>query len=360
MKTAKLYALTGLAALVVAGAAASDAAACRIGPMDRAHYPIMAHYVREAPSIVLARPVSAEATGRGEVREIYTYTFEVIEVIKGETITSFELEGLRPFLSSDLRVCETADLSDRTSGRACQVAVENERLRLSAYDVANTAREDWTRFHFMQSRMQSGMGGVDTYDVDRIVVDCGTRMPSFELDQSFLIFRDGVKQLDDPQGLNHQLITRDADAWLQAVRYFVSAPAADYLPAKSVGEVLESFGNPEIIEAEYCQELQGHPALAAGNLYSVTYEEPSYYTEIRFPVPHQERDAYLSHCEASGRFLIYPGAFDDDIISTPFSTLTLFPIRDGIVDYTGLASQWAINEDRFVTLDEVLSWRDDP
>lgn len=351
-KLNRAFAATAAAALV-SWVGVSDAEACRVHRDDYVYEPAMAKYVRSADNIVLARAIEAQPVNPDGPSRYYTYRFEVLESLKGNLEGDFYLNGKPPFDPVTLRACEV----DEPGGyhTACTIALSNEQIRQSAHRLAERGRDNWERFHYLAGgAWVSGMGAADHFDPDVITVGCSS-MASFELNQTFLIFADGSqRQIGDLLGLNHHLIRRDEDAWLEAVRYFISNPSRDYLPARSLQATLQEFGGPTVIEAKVCHH---HMNLIARDVLELPDRHPGEWPDIAFPYPYDEQAALTARCEFHDQFLMFGGEVEElKYQAHSFSSLPLFPIRDGVVDFTALGAQWEIAGDRQVGLEEVLAW----
>jgi len=292
----------------------------------------------------------------------YLYSFAVVETLKGDPVPSFELYGMQPFPSGLPDEC----LQGRNilSDHACSIAWRNEFDRQSAHLDAMGRDENWERFFEISPFAPSGMGAAEHDHLaetgeDRIIVDCGVGPASFEIGETFLIFRDGTIQLDDFNQLNHLLVSREDDAWVEAVRYLVANPSEDWLPARSLAEQLEPFGRPIVIDPESCEVGEEYTRYTVDLVvYTVSpiANETLWLDQFSFEQREDGASDYLAHCRDGGEFLAFEDAFRPGWEGEVYSFIPLFPIRDGMVDFSHMPSQFAAPSDPEVPLGEVISW----
>lgn len=355
---------TQIASFLLAGSAAltltATAQACRDVYNPRVFENSMAEWIGGASQIALAMPVEAVPTEQRGTFALFSYSFEVTEVLHGESLDAFQIDGSAPFDPTTLRSCERDNSHEYYS--ACYIAVRNENRRQTAHSVAERGREDWEAFYYLPTRTsQSGMGAAEHYDEsETITVGCGRRAASFELGETFLVFLDEYgRPLADPLGLNNHLITRSDDAWLAAVRTFVANPGLEKLPARSLQDALMSFGRPITIQADVCGAGRMVDHLIVRDVVSLPDREPLVFPDIEFPYPHDGPADLIDACQYPFVYLMFeqnPEWLEDEWHS--MSRLPLFPIQDGLVNFSAFQPQWEVVGDRQVRLDEVMSWWD--
>jgi len=363
--TASLSVLLGLAA---AAALTAEAEGCRYRPGNRAYEPIMASTVRAAPSIFLARAVGvrsirAEDDDRHpDMAPQYLYDFAVLETIKGERLDNFQLLGYRPYEAGLPQECLENQTSLYRGYNFCSVAAENEFNRQAMHLDAERRDEDWHGFYYISPFSSSGMGRADTFIEDLIVVECGIGEASFEIGETFLIFYSGENQRVDRNGLNHLLVSREDDAWVEAVRYLVSHPEAQWLEPRGLPDLLKPFGLPFVVEPDTCEAGDGYEAFHIRVDFDQSFYARSGAHPISFWFEQRELGAaeYITHCEAGGAFLAFHDAFRTNWEGEQSSAIPLFPIRDGVVDFSHLPTQRPIAGPTQLPLAEVLQWHTEP
>lgn len=351
-------------ALLLAVVTTSATDACRIQPGNRAYEPIMARVVAGGSGIYLATATGARfAPDRDEafqhLRPIYQYRFEVDETLRGAQIDSFTEYGARPFVPELPEHCSSVDF-DLSDG-ACETDVNNQILRGRAHQEADSKRKNWRSFYVLSRLGQAGMGTPQTYHADEILVGCGGDPTGFELGEQFLIIRHGSEEANNAFGLNFQLIKHPDDAWLQAVRYFIANPREQFLPARTLQDSVAGFGTPSIVEFGNCGDDEPYP-------YNPEFGSPrpswnlalDAISHVEFYQRDEMAEDARSHCGNGGRFLLYVDGLELSFGRGHFAPIPPFPIRDGIVDFSHLATQWHIDEPRQVPLTEVLSWYTSP
>ena len=315
---------TGLTSLIGLAAAATltvEAEGCRIARLDIVHHPVMADLVRRAASIELARIGSAEAVpdgtrGYASIWETHAYHFETIESLKGEEGAQFTHRASYPFQISPSDYC----LDEEPD---CQAGQDARRQWQAAHAEADSGRFDWSEFRYRTTRPDmDGMGGIaPPMPSDRFIVGCGQNFQSFEIGQTYLVFRDADGVPLYGGGLNFQLITREDDRWLEAVQYFIENPDEDWLPAIPAREAVSWL---RLAHKNGCGGMtETGIDVVCGNQLAVTYR-----------------------------------AFQSPANSLPGLPEIALPISDGMVDLSGIPSQHAI-EPSLVPLDDVIAWLSD-
>lgn len=337
--------------------------ACQARPGNHAYEPVMAEFVRDHSEIYLARVVAAHLAPtteqvRPEIRPLYRYHFQVVETLKGAPVDEFEAVSTRPFTGELPLECTSSNL-DRHSG-ACRVAFSNLIRRNASIELADNARRDWEAFYHLQPLDPPGMGTAETFHPDLLVIGCGNDQPGFEIGETFLVFRNGSEALSTRYGFNAHIIRRRDDAWLDAVQFFIANPSADYLPGRTVRESLAPFRPTDIVQFVACEQADPYPYLAefsgaTGTEVHRVLED----TYIRFYQRDEDAGEAREHCAEGGYFLLFSGLdsarFNDEI--WPF--IPPFPIRDGMVDFTHLATQWQIEGPVEIPISEVINWHVD-
>ena len=348
----------GAACAVAASLVAPPADACRIARGNSAYHATMAGQVSAYPDIYLARAISVEPRATN-VRPLRTflYEFEVLETLRGQPLTRFQQSGAPPFPNEASPECVTAGFAPDNG--ACQTELKNLTWRHAAHASANAGRHNWDRFYTLRPNFRPGMGVAEVYDPEIIIIGCGSRQASFELGETFLILRNENGAPIDRFGLNYQLITRPDDAWLNAVRYFVANETAERLPARSIRESLRPFGMPTLIQFDDCANARAYSgAIVLGE--PVAPVMPWLLLDNTLRISFFQRTDSIeearSHCLAGGQFIAYPETFGTPVDGVMHAAIPLFPLRDGIVDFSHLATQWTLTEPMSVPLEDVLAW----
>jgi hypothetical protein len=77
-------------------------------------------------------------------------------------------------------------------------------------------------------------------------------------------------------------------------------------------------------------------------------------------VTFHQRDEFaseaLTHCQSGGAFVLFREALGFELDNEIYALMPPFPVRDGVVDFTHLPSQWAIEGPTHIPLQDVLAW----
>lgn len=357
------HALMGFSASVLALAASGVAEACRNPIGNYAYRPVMADTVRAFPSIYLARAVSAQPIGgrssaaRDDYIAPYLYSFEVVETLKGDPVDQFTLELTRPFDSELPVACQKAGAVEEPAD-LCATAYGNLLNLAAARQSAESGRHDWSAFHLLRPN-DDGLGFAEPVAPDVSFVDCGAVGVSLQLGETYLIMHEPGEDGETLAGLNYQLITREDDAWLAAVRELVARPQADWLPARSVEETLARFGAPVVLSRNDCSAGNGDffEFIIEDPYWRDPSHSPAFWGSLVFYQREHGAEEYLRHCANDGEFLFYPDSlWGTDMDGRAFALMPAFPIVDGVIDFSHLPAQWEISEPHQVPLHEVITW----
>ena len=310
--------LTTALGLTAAATLTVEAEGCRFQRLDFVHQPVMSSLVHRASTIELARVVSAQALADGQAQfgETHAYQFETVAALYGEPSPEFTYRGAYPFQNNPAAYCVEGEPD-------CAMGSLFHGWWQAAHEEADAGRANWSEFRYRTSRSDGdGMGGArGQMGSEIIIITCGDYGQSFEVGETFLVFRDAMGAPLDGHGLNFQLITRDDDQWLTAVRYFLDHPDEDWLPAISAREAMGWLYLPR---KDVCME----PIIDASAI-----------------------DCWLPIDQLTVAFKDFRSTTN----SLPEFPEFPLPIRDGMVDLSGIPSQFAIEPSQ-VPLTDVIAW----
>ena len=349
--------------LAAAAALTAEAGACRYRNFNYATEPYMAEFVRSAHSIELATvsnidvlPVAEQDFGMRI--QTHSYTFDIVETLFGPSSDQFTFAAAAPFPDNEPETCQGITSSaERARILPCLIFDRTQASRDAGRQTAASGRRDWILFNSIYPSYHDGMGGVP----DPRGGSCGFSQ-SFEVGATYLVFRDEAGEIIRSHGLNLQMITRSDDRWMESVRYFLNHPEADWLPAQSAQDVLTRFDHAAIVRMDYCPG-------------SIEADEPDLFdpiADIERLVRGSDDDfvptIYFEYefDEAALEFTDYsPGVrylFVEQRNAPPRGSLmplvAPLPIRDGMVDLSGIPSQHAVEPSQ-VPLADVIAWLSD-
>ncbi|MEE2566265.1 hypothetical protein [Hyphobacterium marinum] len=312
--------MTSLIGLAAAAALTAEAEGCSIRYTRFSSEPVLADFVRSAASIELARVVSVEAlpveeSQYGSVTLTHRYTLQSISVLFGSPDSQFELLGAAP----------VEDISNYTCGASLPddgQDLEDQREIQARVCLAEQGHDGWSALRFMTNQtVPDGMGGISNYDppdsVDSILVGCGNRSQSFAVGETYLVFRAEDGSVINGEGLNLRLIRAPRDQWLGAVQYFLSQPNADRLPAIAAEDTIAMMERVTA-DSKECDRV---------------------------------RDGFCNRNSTAIWLRYYDAPWAESLPPFPFP----LPIRDGMVDLSGIPSQHAI-EPAQAPLADVIAW----
>jgi len=358
---------TGLTSLIGLAAAASltvEAGACSYRDINYASGPYMAEFVRSAHYIdlVTVRDITLLPDDEQrfyELPQTHQYEFEIVDSLRGNESDSFSYLAGAPYPESEPQTCVGVnDAVERSRILPCVVHDRIEGTREAGRRIAISGRQHWVLFNAIHPSYQDGMGGV--FD-PRGGTSCAYAQ-SFERGVNYLVFRDENGDIIRSLGLNLQMITQDDDRWLQAVRYFDEHPEEDWLPAQSARDVLLRFNRVAEVRMDMCPGLDGEEL--ADFMATIAIVErlisgpndrfvPTQYFEYAIDREPME----LDDCTPGSRYLFLAQRNTIPRASRmPF--IPPLPIRNGMVDLSGIPSQHAI-EPSLVPLDDVIAWLSD-
>tara|TARA_R110002072_G_scaffold148878_1_gene296517 strand:+ start:319 stop:1383 length:1065 start_codon:yes stop_codon:yes gene_type:complete len=343
MNTHVRLVISTLIGLAAAAALTAEAGACSRSPFNYARDPIIADFVRSAAFIDLARVQSASPLLPGAREpdryrfESYRYVFTVIESLKGTGPASFDYIASDPIPATRPPECEGFATWEDVQGLS---RCEYHYLSQAAFEritaEAESGRHDWSAFFYIGPYHLNGQGGVRPHQIAEWT-SC-TSAESYIEGATYLVFRDEEGQVLHSRGLNMQLIAREDDALVQAVEFFLANPSESRLPAISPRDVISQVPIVEVFSPEACSERSEYlPAITFG-IDQTTGESISYFVGRQNETLCRVDDTYLGF-----------GAYDQH------SFFYVLPIRDGMVDLSGIPSQHAI-EPREVPLTDVIAW----
>ncbi|GJL97831.1 MAG: hypothetical protein DHS20C06_16480 [Hyphobacterium sp.] len=335
----------GAAALVMS----ADAGACSYRYVNYAEEPYMAELVRSAHTIALARVTFVDALRQTERQfspnvETHEYIFEVLEYLKNDSGRFFNYRASSPFppiLPADCEGFELEDYDPHASNADCLPDHIHQVLYARAMGVAKSGRDEWERFFYAAPFHHNGSGGISPPEQGG--GDCSWA-ESYEINQVYLVFRDQSGAVIATNGLNMQSITRDDDAWLAAVQYFLAHPENNRLPARPVQFYFQGVDVYGVLEALECENQVRFEAVPFGD---VDADIDEAWLTARFLGWHER---VIENCEPGDRYF---SAIDSEIYY--FHGLPFLPIRDDMVDLSGIPSQYRI-EPSEVPLADVISW----
>jgi hypothetical protein len=307
----------------------------------------MATLVREAYTISLARVTYVDAIPREQRQyypnvETHEYLFEIEQTLKGESGRFFGYRASSPFPPETSDRCLNFDPDEfdpLNRDRTCLDEHIDQRLYEQVKSIADGGREDWGRFFWIAPFHHNGQGGISPPEQGG--GDCSWA-ESYEVGETYLVFRDADGEVVRTRGLNLQLITRDDDRWLEAVRYFIENPDQEWLPAISAESVVRRMGSGDILTVTNCP---GNAYRSVGLL-----EGTDYRTSEAQSMMISDIDRF--QCARGDLVLLAP-------TSSIYQARRAFPIRDDMVDLSSYPSQYRIEPSQ-VPLDEVLGWLNNP
>ena len=281
--------------------------------------------------------------------ETHRYFFSVEQNLKGPQANSFTHNASAPFPPVEPQEC--ADLErDWGNGsdpvmRSCY-RYDNAR---NAYAIgrleAAAGHENWILFFEAAPFHHNGSGGISPPEQGG--GDCSWA-ESYEINQVYLVFRDESGAVIATNGLNMQSITRDDDAWLAAVQYFLAHPENHRLPARPVQFYFQGVDVYSVLEALECENQVRFEAVPLGGV-DANIDEA--WLTARFLGWHERG---IENCEPGDRYF---SAIDSETYY--FHGLPFLPIENGMVDLSGIPSQYRI-EPSAVPLEEVIEWHSEP
>jgi hypothetical protein len=348
----------GLAVGAAALAISAEAGACSYRYVNHAEEPYMADLVRSAHTIELARAVSVtdllpDARRYGPNVETHRYFFAVEETLKGPEVVYFNYNASAPFPPVEPPECvglerEWGNGSDPVM-RSCY-AYDSAR---NAYAIglleAAAGHENWVRFFEAAPFHHNGSGGI--LPPEQSGGDCSWA-ESYEINQIYLVFRDQSGAVIATNGLNMQNIALDGDAWLEAVRFFISNPENDWLPAISSETLFEAPVLSGIVRATQCLERPDGLFEAELELDDVFHggRYPEFADMFLTMFHFAPRTRFLGTCQSGQRYLSLTTSQHN------FPLIPILPIdENGMVDLSGVPSQYRI-EPSEVSLEDVILW----
>lgn len=351
-------ALLGLAVGATALAISAEAEACSFRYVNYAADPYMAELVRNAHTIELARAISVtdlltDARRYRPSVETHRYFFAVEETLKGPESISFTYNASAPFPPVEPPECVGLERDWGNGSDPVMRSCFRYDYAQNSYAIgrleAEAGHENWNQFFEAAPFDHNGTGGISPPEQGG--GDCSWA-ESYEIGQNYLVFRDQSGAVIATNGLNMQPIARDDDVWLEAVRFLISNPEEDWLPAIPAETLFEAPVISGVVVATQCRERPDGMYDAELDLEHVynggQYPDLAemYLAEFRRP----PRSRFLDTCEPGQRYLALSSAHYSRPL-TPF-----MPIGDdNMVDLSGLPSQYRI-EPSEAPLDEVLSW----
>lgn len=354
--------------LAVGGAAlamSAEAGACSYRDINNASEPIMATLVRDAHSIALARVTFVDALPPSQRQfgpnvETHEYVFEVDRYLKGEGPRFFNYRASSPFPPARPDHCDGFEL-EAYDAHARNADCLSDRMHQATYaraiEVAESGRDDWERFFWIAPFHHNGQGGISPPEQGG--GDCSWA-ESYEVGQSYLVFRDAGGGVIQTHGLNLQLITREDDHWLAAVEYFLANPEQGWLPAISPESFLNLYSFAAVGVYRRCPAFRPrtfddrYPSSEIGDVEFLIRGQD----ESRIPTSYSDfRNGGsltdITDCPEGGRYLFLDDDGSTDLTRMPY--ISPLPIRDGMVDLSGIPSQYRI-EPIEVALEDVISW----
>jgi len=314
----------------------STAEACSIGYQNYSDRPVMADLVRSANSIELAEVVSASPLtfyeslhSTGPVRT-HMYSMLVVEQLKGSATNTFEFRASTPLRTTPPSNCP--DMTEYDGSFEQEECLRYYSEQFSRQNELETAQENHTKSSFwndISSYDFPGEGGLFS--------DCSLQM-GLEIGGTYLVFRD-ENEAPIWASLNFERIQNENDEWLNAVRYFLENPSRDRLPAKSVQSWVSEAGQAAIFERDeegYCLLYHRTHSLRGSNRHNSSQNHPWDDLSIE------------EACEMADQLLITDHAGDSQ-----------YEIRDGLVDFSNIKSQFEITGELQVPLETVISWFED-
>lgn len=356
MRKTMLGLAVGGLALVGCQDAASSAEACvRMGP-GVGSGPHMANLVRGAHTIELAHVSSAIPLSESEVQHYpshmtHEYTFVVETTLKGPQEDRFTYRASIPFPPVEPAGCVGLERSwPADHGSLMMSCLQYDQGRLGyerANDLAQSGHEDWRSFFHISDYVRNGVGGIPASGLPGVGCDWAE---SYEPDQSYLAFRNADGEVIFTYGLNLQPVIRSDDAWLIAVRHFLANPDANALPPIDNRTYFRGHDTYVVFETSSCSIGENTSYQAAlevvGSSFRRNLQAGDDAQFFNVPTAHEG----LSDCDVGDQYLF---VITDILPHHPLPPF--FPIRDGMVDLSGIPSQYRI-EPSEVPLEDVISW----
>ena len=333
----------GLAAGAMTLALAAEAGACTYRDINYTSEPLMATLVREAHTISLARVTFVNAIPREQRHyypnvETHEYVFEVDRHLKRDGQRFFNYRASSPFppqMSDQCLNFDPDEYDPLNRDRTCPDERMDQRLYEQVNTVANGGRENWGRFFWVAPFHHNGQGGISPPEQGG--GDCSWA-ESYEVGETYLVFRDADGEVVQTRGLNLQLITRDDDRWLEAVQFLIEHPEQDWLPAIPAENMVRRLHQSDVLAVTQC------PGQTRRSLGMMTGTSQLSEDERRIMFIDDEQ----SNCQFGELVLVGQAG-------SIYGAHRLFPIRDGMVDLSSLPSQYRI-EPSEVPLEDVISW----
>jgi len=361
-------AVLGLVAGGLTLALSAEAGACDSPYVNYAEGHYMANLVREAVYIDLARvsgatPLLPDARGMGATGpETYSYTLEVVDSLKGNSTAYFQIRAADPIDTTIPERCDPEAIRAMTIGEVdemydredvaaleCVWAVEFHDDHADHEMMVENGHSGWPLFHVTDDTPHDGPTWNLTGDTSSF--DMCSPAVSLALGATYLVFRNADGYPIFGQGLNFQEIGLPNDVWLSAVRFFLANPSADYLdttvhPATLIGQ----FDSARIVE--FCIDESGE-----------NRQDINAYVVIEGGQPQAREDiGEAPLCEEPSRWLRIwhsDNAYSRGDAWLARHHIDPMPIHDGMVDLSGIPSQYRI-EPMEVPLEDVISWLSDP
>lgn len=319
--------------------AGGPAQACVRNYSNLADQPLMAELVRKAAYVELAQVVSATRLSDEDVhdweyaRATHAYTFETIETLKGADVEAFTLYASDP--ATHDRPAECANIVTAGIPPECDRASALNRVAESHEERAKARHQDPRFFNWVRNQPRIAYGDVPEQPVEP--AGCNNRGTiSLLPGATYLVFRDadGVPLHD---GLNLEPVSHGDDRWLMAVRYLLDHPERDWLEPRPVRQHIDEADDFELYPLQDC-ELE--PVREGENA-------------PQFPVV----DMMEARMRLRSSGFEYEACEDaDQLLITDIARDAAFFVRDGIVDFSTIKSQYEITGERNVPLEEVLGW----
>lgn len=331
--------------------------ACAIIYSNTADEPVMAQMVREADAVVLARIIGARPLPLDDMRAIaviesYEYTAQPVENLKGYTAGSFTFRASDPAGGTVPEHCgSTQRIFRQNETDPCRVAAS---LAASAERQQAEAARGHDHVSFFADSgswyFSSNLSGAAARRPE-IHSSCTTTR-SFLEGQTYVLFLD---QDGERMGVSSHIymvpVSEPDDEWVAAVRYFAANPQRDRLPGTPMRDWISRAEQVSRIDVESCDNettLEWHRVALSLPWEASVKTLHGNDLEVATAWAMHDTDAY-DDCEPGQAFLITDHAMD-----------AVFPIANGVVDFTSVKSQFEITGDRLVPYEIVENWFDDP
>ena len=355
--------LLGIAAGAMALALSAEAGACSRVFQNRAYDPIIADMVSAASSVEIARlisvaPLPRQDGGASQAVETHDYRFQTIEFLHGSAGTDFNLHAGPPLGATIPDEClENGEFRIPIAGEICLNVAASHFGTVQTETLAASGHRDWSGF-FWFSSIHDGFE-VDipaSYPVSSSCSSAFGLLPGM----TYLVFRDESGVPFDGRGLNFRPVSQADDEWRRAVEFFIAHPEEARLPAITPETVLARYNFAAVGVYHRCPAFRPrtfdshHPTSEIGAVEILIRGEddsrvPTNYADFR----NGGTWADISDCPEGGRYLFLDDRISSDFLFIP--DIRPIPIREGMVDLSGIPSQYRI-EPIEVPLEDVISW----